>query len=343
MQTKDFSYDLPKHLIAQTPLVNRTASKLMVVDKSTGAIKHAAFNQLHHYLVPNDVIVINDTQVIPARLIGIKKETHATIEVLLLKSLDDDVWECLVRKAKKISLGTKIVFGNGILQAECVGVKAEGIRDFKFTYNGIFYELLDQLGDMPLPPYITEKLTEKNRYQTVYSKHKGSAAAPTAGLHFTKAYLNQLKAMGIQIVPITLHVGLGTFRPVSVTDVTAHKMHEEYYSISDVSAKIIDDAKRNQQRIIAVGTTSLRTLETVALKHGKIIGETGYSELFIYPGFSFKVVDALITNFHLPESTLLMLVSAFSSQAIIKQAYTQAINNSYRFFSFGDAMFLTKL
>ena len=343
MRTKDFTYQLPKHLIAQTPLKERTASRLLVVDKNDGSLIDTSFNQLHHFLQPNDVLVINNTKVIPARLIGVKADTGAVIEVLLLKSLENDIWECLVKKARKIDLETHIVFGDGALIATCIAIKAEGIRHFKFTYDGIFYEILERLGDMPLPPYITEVLTDKDRYQTVYSVHKGSAAAPTAGLHFTHDYIDFLKQKEVHIVPITLHVGLGTFRPVSVEDVNQHKMHEEYYSVSQESAQIIAHAIKHRHRIIAVGTTSLRTLETVAIKHGSVVEDSGYSDLFVYPGFEFKVVDALITNFHLPESTLLMLVSAFSSHEIIKNAYEHAIKKRYRFFSFGDAMFITSL
>ncbi len=341
MKLKEFSYELPETLIAQSPLKNRLDSRLLVVDKASGDLIDEKFENLHHYLKPSDVLVINDTAVLPARLIG-TKDTGAVIEVLLLKQEADDVWECLVKKAKKIQVGSKVTFGEGNLTAECVEVLDEGLRRFKMHYQGVFYELLDHLGEMPLPPYIHERLEDRDRYQTVYKKHQGSAAAPTAGLHFTEAYLEKLKAMGVTIVTVTLHVGLGTFRPVTVTDVKTHKMHEEYYMVSQESAAIIAKAKAENRRVIAVGTTSMRTLETVALKHGNVQSDSGFSDLFIYPGFTFKVCDALLTNFHLPESTLLMLVSAFASKDIIFKAYHHAIDERYRFFSFGDAMLLTK-
>lgn len=340
MKTKDFTYDLPKELIAQTPLANRTDSRLLALDKETGEIDHTQFNQLHTYLKKGDVLVLNDTSVIPARLIG-RKDTGAVIEVLLLHQKEEDVWECLAKKAKKIKVGTTITFGEGQLTMECVEVKEEGIRLFKLNYSGILYEVLDELGSMPLPPYIHEKLEDSERYQTVYNKKKGSAAAPTAGLHFTKPYLQKLEAMGVTLAYVTLHVGLGTFRPVSVSDVESHIMHEEYYSVSQATADILNTAKEEGRRIIAVGTTSLRTLETVAKKDGYIPEESGWSRLFIYPPYTFKAVDALLTNFHLPESTLLMLVSAFASKSIIMNAYREAAEKRYRFFSFGDAMFIT--
>ncbi len=340
MKTKDFTYDLPKELIAQTPLANRTDSRLLALDKETGEIDHTQFNQLHTYLKKGDVLVLNDTSVIPARLIG-RKDTGAVIEVLLLHQKEEDVWECLAKKAKKIKVGTTITFGEGQLTMECVEVKEEGIRLFKLNYSGILYEVLDELGSMPLPPYIHEKLEDGERYQTVYNKKKGSAAAPTAGLHFTKPYLQKLEAMGVTLTYVTLHVGLGTFRPVSVSDVESHIMHEEYYSVSQATADILNTAKEEGRRIIAVGTTSLRTLETVAKKDGYIPEESGWSRLFIYPPYTFKAVDALLTNFHLPESTLLMLVSAFASKSIIMNAYREAAEKRYRFFSFGDAMFIT--
>ncbi|MFW5913947.1 MAG: tRNA preQ1(34) S-adenosylmethionine ribosyltransferase-isomerase QueA [Bacillota bacterium] len=341
MKTSDFNYDLPESLIAQTPLKNRTDSRLLVVNKNSGDYVHEQFKNLHRYLKKGDVMVLNDTAVIPARLIGEKTETGAVIEVLLLHQRADDEWECLVKKAKKVKVGTVLSFGEGALTMECTGVKEEGIRLFKMRYSGIFYELLDRLGETPLPPYIHEKLDDPDRYQTVYSEKKGSAAAPTAGLHFTRPYLESLRAMGVEIVHLTLHVGLGTFRPVSVEDVTSHIMHEEYYSVPARTAEAINRAKHENRRIVAVGTTSLRTLETVVDEGGTVHAGSGWSRLFIYPPYTFRAVDALLTNFHLPESTLLMLVSAFASKTIIMDAYDAAIRERYRFFSFGDAMFLT--
>ncbi|MFP4077870.1 MAG: tRNA preQ1(34) S-adenosylmethionine ribosyltransferase-isomerase QueA [Bacillota bacterium] len=341
MKTSDFNYDLPESLIAQTPLENRTDSRLLVVNKDSGDHVHEQFKNLHRYLKEGDVMVLNDTAVIPARLIGVKKDTGAVIEVLLLHQKADDEWECLVKKARKVRVGTTLSFGDGALTMECTGVEEEGIRLFKMHYSGIFYELLERLGETPLPPYIHEKLDDPDRYQTVYSEKKGSAAAPTAGLHFTKPYLESLRAMGIGIVHLTLHVGLGTFRPVSVEDVKNHVMHEEYYSVPEKTADAINRAKRENRRIVAVGTTSLRTLETVVDDEGTVHAGSGWSRLFVYPPYTFKAVDALLTNFHLPESTLLMLVSAFASKAIIMDAYQAAIRERYRFFSFGDAMFLT--
>ncbi|MFU8786931.1 MAG: tRNA preQ1(34) S-adenosylmethionine ribosyltransferase-isomerase QueA [Candidatus Izemoplasmataceae bacterium] len=343
MKLKDFSYKLPEELVAQSPLKNRTDSRLLVVDKTEGTLIDTGFKHLEDYLVKGDVLVLNDTAVLPARLIGKKTDTSAVIEILLLKQESDDSWECLVKKSKKIKVGTKITFGNDDIVAECVEVKEEGLRRFKMHYEGVFYEILDRLGEMPLPPYIHERLVEKERYQTVYRKHKGSAAAPTAGLHFTTDYLTHLQNKGIEIVYVTLHVGLGTFRPVTVEDVKTHKMHEEYYTVTEEAALKINQAKKTNRRVIVVGTTSLRTLETVATQKGVIQAQSGFSDLFIYPGFEFKIVDSLLTNFHLPESTLLMLVSAFSSKTIIFNAYQYAIENKYRFFSFGDAMFLTNL
>jgi len=343
MKTKDFYYELPEALIAQTPLKVRTDSRLMIVDKTTQTRKDTVFNQFHNYLRKGDVLVLNDTSVIPARLIGEKMDTKAIIEVLMLAQKAEDVWECLVKKAKKVKVGTMISFGDGRLKLECINIKEEGLRDFKLHYDGIFYEILESLGEMPLPPYIHEKLEERDRYQTVYNKHKGSAAAPTAGLHFTKEYLSYIESLGVEIRYVTLHVGLGTFRPVSVEDVSSHKMHEEYYTVTEETAEAINKAKKENRRVIAVGTTSLRTLETVASAPGVIKAQSGLSDIFIYPGFRFNVVDALLTNFHLPESTLLMLVSAFSSKSIIMDAYKHAIDVAYRFFSFGDAMFLTDI
>jgi S-adenosylmethionine:tRNA ribosyltransferase-isomerase len=343
MKLKDFSYELPESLIAQSPLKNRTDSRLLVVDKTSEHLVDTTFIHLKDYLRKGDVLVLNDTAVMPARLIGQKEKTGAIIELLLLRQEANDVWECMVKKARKIHVGTRIIFGDGLLEATCIEEKEEGLRRFKMTYKGVFLELLDQLGEMPLPPYIHERLEEKDRYQTVYNKHLGSAAAPTAGLHFTHDYLDQLKTLGVQIVFVTLHVGLGTFRPVQVEDVKTHKMHEEYYTVTDKTARIINEAKKDKRRVIAVGTTSLRTLETVANDDGSINPVSGFSDLFIYPGFQFKCVDSLLTNFHLPESTLLMLVSAFSSKEIIFNAYHYAIKEKYRFFSFGDAMFITNL
>ncbi|MEC9484317.1 MAG: tRNA preQ1(34) S-adenosylmethionine ribosyltransferase-isomerase QueA [Candidatus Izemoplasma sp.] len=341
MKLEDFNYELPDNLIAQTPLKNRSDSRLMVLDKTTGNTQHDIFSNILSYLKKDDVLVLNNTSVIPARLFGTKEATGASIEVLLLEQKHDDLWECLVRKAKKIKVGTLVTFGDGRLKAECVAVHDQGIREFKMLYDGVFYEILEALGEMPLPPYIHEKLEDPDRYQTVYSKVKGSAAAPTAGLHFTKELLNELETAGITIVHVTLHVGLGTFRPVSVDNIKEHKMHEEYYHMSQVTADILNKAKQNNQRIVAVGTTSLRTLETIIKKHDKFIETSGYSDIFIYPGYDFQAIDALITNFHLPKSTLLMLVSALASKDIIMNAYQEAIKRHYRFFSFGDSMLIT--
>ncbi len=339
MKTRDFAYELPDHLIAQTPLKNRLDSKLLVLDKMNGDITHESFKHLDQYLKKGDVLVLNDTEVIPARLIGSKTDTGATIEVLLLHDKGDNIWECLVKKAKKVKVGTVITFSTH-LKMECVATFDEGIRHFKLIYQGILYEILDALGEMPLPPYIHEKLEEKDRYQTVYSKHKGSAAAPTAGLHFTKKYLNHLKDLGIEICYVTLHVGLGTFRPVKVDDVKNHKMHEEYFSVSEKTKTIVNQALKEKRRVIPIGTTSLRTLESSVDAAGYLSAKSGVSDLFIYPGFEFKIVSGLITNFHLPESTLLMLVSALASKQYIMNAYQSAIKENYRFFSFGDAMFI---
>lgn len=341
MKVEDFNYDLPKELIAQTPLANRSDSRLLVLNKHHGAITHDVFHALPKYLDKGDVLVFNNTSVIPARLVGVKEPTGAMIELLLLSQLENDEWECLVKKARKIKVGTTIVFGDGLLKATCTEVKEEGLRNFAFSYEGVFYEVLDQLGEMPLPPYITEKLVDKDRYQTVYNKHKGSAAAPTAGLHFTNELLDQLKEQGVILAYVTLHVGLGTFRPVQVEDVHSHKMHEEYYSMSKETADILNQAKTEGRRIISVGTTSLRTLETVLRDHPKFEEASGFSDIFIYPGKEIKSSHALITNFHLPKSTLLMLVSAMASKEIIMKAYEEAIEERYRFFSFGDSMFIT--
>lgn len=336
MKTDDFDYELPEKLIAQTPLEKRDSSRLMVVDRKSGNIEHKHFNDIIDYLEKDDILVINDTKVIPARLFGVKTDTNAVIEILMLKEINDN-WECLVKPAKRIKLGTVVDFGNGKLKAECIEVKEEGIRVFKFIYSGILYEILDELGTMPLPPYIHEKLNDKDRYQTVYAKNIGSAAAPTAGLHFTDELINKLKDKGVIIVPVTLHVGLGTFRPVNVEDVTNHKMHSEFYLMSNETAEILNNHKK---RIIAVGTTSTRTLETIMNLYGTFKECSGWTDIFIYPGYEFKAIDSLITNFHLPKSTLMMLVSAFATKDYIFGAYYEAIKNEYRFFSFGDSMFI---
>jgi S-adenosylmethionine:tRNA ribosyltransferase-isomerase len=340
MKTDDFDFYLPEKLIAQHPIKKRDDSKLMIVDKVSGDIKHEVFHNIIDYLNKGDVLVLNDTKVIPARLIGVKEETNANIELLLLKNTNKDTWECLVKPAKRIKVGTIVSFGDGLLKAKCISIKEEGIREFTFIYDGIFYEILDKLGTMPLPPYIREKLEDKNRYQTVYAKNIGSAAAPTAGLHFTKELLEKLTNKGIEICYVTLHVGLGTFRPVNVEDVTKHKMHSEYYEMSKDVANTLNFAKQENRKIITVGTTSTRVLETVINKYHEFKDCSGWTNIFIYPGYEFKGIDGLITNFHLPKSTLIMLVSAFSSKEIIMNAYKEAINNEYRFFSFGDSMFI---
>lgn len=337
----DFYFDLPEELIAQDPLAQRSKSRLMILDKESGAIEHKIFEDIIDYLNPGDCLVVNNTKVIPARLYGVREDTGAAIELLLLKRLTDNVWETLVKPGKKARVGAVISFGEGKLKGEIIDVQEDGNRKIRFDFEGIFEEILDELGQMPLPPYITHKLEDKNRYQTVYAKYDGSAAAPTAGLHFTNELLEQIKAKGINIATVTLHVGLGTFRPVKADDLTDHHMHSEYYFIEEDQAKIISDAKKNGGRVIGVGTTSCRTLETVARDHdGAIVACSGWTDIFIYPGFSFKAIDALITNFHLPESTLIMLISAFSDREKILNAYDEAIKEKYRFFSFGDAMFL---
>lgn len=340
MKTSEFDYDLPEHLIAQTPLENRASSKLLIMDKKTGEIEHKKFTDILDYLNKGDVLVINDTKVIPARLIGTKEETGATIELLLLNELGNDTWECLSRPFKRLHIGTKISFGNSLLVAEVIEKKEEGICRVKFSYEGIFLEILDKLGEMPLPPYIHEKLSDKDRYQTVYAKNIGSAAAPTAGLHFTSDLLKKIEEKGIIIAKVTLHVGLGTFRPVEVEDAKNHKMHSEFYKMTKETASILNEAKKENRRIIAVGTTSTRTLETIMHEYGEFKECEGNTEIFIYPGFEFQAINGLITNFHLPKSTLLMLVSAFSKKEYILKAYKEAIEKEYRFFSFGDAMFL---
>ena len=340
MKTSDFYYDLPKELIAQDPLEDRSASRLMHLNKETGEYEHGHFRDILKYLKPGDCLVINDTKVIPARLYGSKVGTDAAIEILLLKRRENDIWETLVKPGKKCKVGTVISFGDGILTGEVVDVVDEGNRLIQFHYEGIFEEILDQLGEMPLPPYITHKLQDKNRYQTVYAKHEGSAAAPTAGLHFTKELLQQVQDAGVKIAHVTLHVGLGTFRPVKVEDVTQHHMHSEFYIVEEDQAKLINDTKAAGGRVIAVGTTSCRTLESATGEDGILKAGSGWTEIFIYPDYHFKMIDGLITNFHLPESTLVMLVSALAGKEHIMAAYEEAVREKYRFFSFGDAMFI---
>ncbi len=340
MKTDDFDYELPKELIAQTPLKNRSESKLLVMDRVTGALEHKHFYDIIDYLNKGDALVINDTKVIPARIIGVKEETGAVIELLLLKDEVGDTWECLAKPQKRLKVGTIITFGNGELKAKVRETKEEGITIVDLIYDGILMEILEHLGTMPLPPYIHEKLKDQDRYQTVYAKNYGSAAAPTAGLHFTTELLDKIKAKGIEIVHVTLHVGLGTFRPVNVEDVTKHVMHTEHYIVTKEAADKLNEIKANGGKIIAVGTTSVRTLETVISKNDKFVPSNDDTNIFIYPGFTFKAIDGLITNFHLPKSTLVMLVSAFSSKTNIMNAYQEAINHNYRFFSFGDAMFI---
>lgn len=340
MKRQDFYFDLPEELIAQDPLEDRSSSRLLVLDKETGETSHHIFKEIVDYLNPGDCLVINDTKVIPARLIGAREGTGAKIEVLLLKRKENNVWETLVKPGKKARPGTRIVFGEGLLVGEVIDVVEEGNRLIKFEYEGIFEEILDQLGQMPLPPYITHQLEDKNRYQTVYAKHTGSAAAPTAGLHFTPELLKQIEEKGIDIARVTLHVGLGTFRPVKVDDILEHHMHSEFYHIDAEAAEKINRAKDNGGRVICVGTTSCRTVESAADESGRLRECSGWTEIFIYPGYKFKILDALITNFHLPESTLIMLVSALAGREHVLHAYQEAIQKRYRFFSFGDAMFI---
>lgn len=340
MKTSDFYYELPQELIAQDPLEDRSSSRLLHLDRRTGEISHGTFQDILTYLKPGDCLVINDTKVIPARLFGRKEDTGAVIELLLLKRRENDVWETLVKPGKKAKVGTKLSFGDGILRGEILDVVEEGNRLIQFQYEGIFEEILDQLGEMPLPPYITHKLKDKNRYQTVYAKHEGSAAAPTAGLHFTPELLERVKEMGVKIAHVTLHVGLGTFRPVKVEEVTEHHMHSEFYVVEQEQAALVNETKRNGGRVICVGTTSCRTLESATDEEGTLQAGSGWTEIFIYPGYQFKIMDGLITNFHLPESTLLMLVSAFAGKEKIMAAYEKAVRERYRFFSFGDAMFI---
>jgi S-adenosylmethionine:tRNA ribosyltransferase-isomerase len=340
LKVKDFYFDLPEELIAQHPLEKRDESRLMVVDKKTGNIEHKIFKDIVDYLEEGDCLVLNNTRVMPARLVGVKETSGGKMEFLLLRRIDKYHWETLVKPGKRAKVGAKFIFGNGELKAEIISEGKEGNRIVKFEYEGIFEEVLDKLGQMPLPPYIKEKLTDKERYQTVYSKEIGSAAAPTAGLHFTKELLKKIEEKGVKIAFVTLHVGLGTFRPVKAEIVEEHTMHSEYYVMSKETADIINSVKENGKRVIAVGTTSNRTLETIADENGRVREQSGWTDIFIYPGYKFKIVDALITNFHLPESTLIMLVSAFSSKDIIMNAYKEAVEKKYRFFSFGDAMFL---
>lgn len=337
MQTKDFSFDLPEHLIAQTPLLDRTASRLMVLNKRTGELAHKHFSDVKAYLKPGDCLVLNDTRVIPARLFGVR-ESGALVEFLLLKRIDHKSWETLVKPGKKARIGDKFSFGEGVMTAEIVDYAEEGARIIRFEFEGIFEHILDELGSMPLPPYIQAQLEDRERYQTVFAKNSGSAAAPTAGLHFTKALLDEIEASGVYVTYITLHVGLGTFRPVKVDNVDDHKMHAEYYEISEDTAKCINHAKANGGRIITVGTTSTRTLEGSADESGIIKASSGWTDIFIYPGYQFKIIDGMITNFHLPESTLIMLVSALAGKEPVLNAYNTAVKEEYRFFSFGDAM-----
>lgn len=341
MKVEDFDFDLPEELIAQTPLLERTSSRLMVLDKESGDIKDQHFTDIISYLNEGDALVLNDTRVLPARLHGIKDETGAHIEVLLLKQKEGNAWETLVKPAKRIRKGATITFGDGALKATCLEELEHGGRILEFSYEGIFYEVLEQLGEMPLPPYIKEQLADQDRYQTVYAKENGSAAAPTAGLHFTEDLLAKISAKGVEIIFVTLHVGLGTFRPVDVEDTANHKMHSEFYRLTEESAERINKIKAQGGKVVAVGTTSIRTLETIASRHdGKLVAESGWTEIFISPGYTFQAVDALITNFHLPKSTLIMLVSALSDRTKILAAYNHAVEQQYRFFSFGDAMFI---
>ena len=340
MKVEDFDYYLPEKLIAQTPLEKRDTSRLMVLDKTTGKIEHKHFYNIVDYLEEGDTLVLNDTKVLPARLIGEKEETKAVIEILLLKNISGDDWECLVKPARRIKVGTVVTFGSGKLKAKCIKEEPEGIRHFTLIYDGILMEILEHLGTMPLPPYIHEKLKDQSRYQTVYAKEIGSAAAPTAGLHFTKELLEQLTKKGVNIAYITLHVGLGTFRPVSVDKVEEHEMHSEYYQMTKETAELLKKTKENKKRIIAVGTTSTRTLETIMTKYNEFTECSGWTNIFIYPGYKFKAIDALITNFHLPKSTLVMLVSALAGRENILNAYKTAVQEEYRFFSFGDAMLI---
>lgn len=340
MKVTDYYFDLPQEQIAQDPLEDRSSSRLLVLDKETGEYSHHVFREITEFLKPGDCLVLNNTKVIPARLFGEKEGTQAKIEILLLKRKENDVWETLVKPGKKAKVGTKIIFGGGLLVGEVIDIVEEGNRLVQFTYEGIFEEILDQLGQMPLPPYITHQLKDKNRYQTVYAKYDGSAAAPTAGLHFTPELLQQVKDMGVDIAEVTLHVGLGTFRPVKVDNILEHHMHSEFYMVTQEAADKINNAKKSGHRVICVGTTSCRTIESAADENGMLKESSGWTEIFIYPGYQFKVLDCLITNFHLPESTLLMLVSALAGREHVLAAYEEAVKEGYRFFSFGDAMFI---
>ena len=340
MKLEDLDYYLPEELIAQTPLVKRDESRLLVLDKETGEIEHKKFYDIIDYLTPGDTLVLNDTKVLPARLIGTKEETGAVIEILLLKNIEGDKWECLTKPARRIKEGTVVTFGNGELKAKCCGVFDEGIRHFELIYDGILMEILEHLGTMPLPPYIHENLEDQSLYQTVYAKEVGSAAAPTAGLHFTKELLKQIEEKGVNIAYVTLHVGLGTFRPVSVDNIEEHEMHSEFYSMTKEVADLLNKTKKEGHNIIAVGTTSTRTLETIASQYNEFKECNGWTNIFIYPGYEFKGIDKLITNFHLPKSTLVMLVSALAGRENILNAYKIAVEDKYRFFSFGDAMFI---
>lgn len=340
MQLEDFDYELPDELIAQVPLERRDTSRLMVLDKNTGEIEHKHFTNILDYMEEGDTLVLNDTKVLPARLIGTKEETNAVIEILLLKDIQDDTWECLTRPAKRIHVGNVISFGNGELKAKCIFEGEDGIRKYELIYDGILLEILEKLGTMPLPPYIHEKLEDQSRYQTVYAKNIGSSAAPTAGLHFTKELLDRVKEKGINIAYVTLHVGLGTFRPVQEDNILDHKMHTEYYEMSKDTAELLTNTRKNHKKIIAVGTTSVRTLETIMSKYGEFRECSGNTDIFIYPGYQFKGIDYLITNFHLPKSTLIMLVSALAGREKILNAYNEAVREKYRFFSFGDSMLI---
>ncbi|MCM1427673.1 MAG: tRNA preQ1(34) S-adenosylmethionine ribosyltransferase-isomerase QueA [Eubacterium sp.] len=340
LRKSDFYYELPPELIAQDPLEERSASRLLMLDKETGKIEHHIFHEITNYLMPGDCLVLNDTKVIPARLMGVRTDTGAAVEVLLLKRREHDIWETLVKPGKKARPGMSLSFGDGLLQAQVLEIVEEGNRLIQFTYEGIFEEALDKLGEMPLPPYITHKLQDKNRYQTVYAKYEGSAAAPTAGLHFTKKLLDEIEKKGVEIAYVTLHVGLGTFRPVKAENIAEHHMHSEYYQVTKEAADKINKAKENGRRVICVGTTSCRTIESAADENGRLKECCGNTQIFIYPSYRFKVLDALITNFHLPESTLVMLVSALAGRERVLRAYEEAVKEKYRFFSFGDAMFI---
>jgi S-adenosylmethionine:tRNA ribosyltransferase-isomerase len=342
LNVNDYDFELPEELIAQVPLLDRTSSRLLVLDRETGDIEHRHFRDVLDYLNEGDALVVNDSRVLPARLFGAKQETGGKVELLLLKQTEDDVWEALVKPAKKVRVGSIVEFGDGLLRAECVEELPEGGRRFKFGYDGIFYEILDELGTMPLPPYIREQLDDQDRYQTVYARERGSAAAPTAGLHFTEELLEAAKAKGVRLIPLTLHVGLGTFRPVTADSIEEHTMHSEYFELSAQSAEALRDVRSNGGRIFAVGTTSTRTLETIMRDHGDFVESSGWTDIFIYPGVELKAIDGLITNFHLPKSTLVMLVSAFATRDIILHAYRTAVAERYRFFSFGDAMLITR-